>query len=186
MCSNLSWCAHIDNTCAKARKQLGLLYQHFHHSAPAWLLCLFVGPPPDYLYQHTRGYTNICCQVSHRPLVPRLSGPHPTYELASPWAHWKGQKLLLGGSILPPSVFPPHSPTGSITVWHCYHPSTKLLPIFTLSSQVLLQYMYGTKCHLTSFLFTHKLRLSIIGFVNCSCFRQLQPVSRTFESSIIF
>ena len=28
--SNLSWSAHIDNTCAKARKQLGLLYQRFH------------------------------------------------------------------------------------------------------------------------------------------------------------
>ena len=58
--SNLSWSAHIDNTCAKAMKQLGLLYQHFHTagwkalsrlykstvlSAPAGLLCLCVGPP---------------------------------------------------------------------------------------------------------------------------------------------
>ena len=24
------WSAHIDNTCVKARKQLGLLYHHFH------------------------------------------------------------------------------------------------------------------------------------------------------------
>ena len=41
---NLSWSANIDNTCAKARKQLGLLYQHFYCSAPAGLLCLCVGP----------------------------------------------------------------------------------------------------------------------------------------------
>ena len=55
---NLSWSAHIDNTCAKARKQLGLFYQHFHPAgrkalsrpykihcfAPAGLLCLCVGP----------------------------------------------------------------------------------------------------------------------------------------------
>jgi len=42
--SNLFWSANIHNTCAKARKQLGLLYQHFHCSAPAGLLCLCVGP----------------------------------------------------------------------------------------------------------------------------------------------
>ena len=91
-------------------KQLGLLYQHFHTagrtalsrlykstvlSAPAGLLCLCVGPPPHYLYQQTEGYTGVCCKVSHGPLVPRLSGPHPNYELASLTACRKRQKLLL-------------------------------------------------------------------------------------------
>jgi len=55
--SNLCWSASIHNTCAKARKQLGLLYQHFYCSAPAGLLCLCVGPPSHYLYQLTQGYT---------------------------------------------------------------------------------------------------------------------------------
>jgi len=55
--SNLSWSANIHNTCAKARKQLGLLYQHFHCSVPAGLLCLCVGPPPHYLCQLTQGNT---------------------------------------------------------------------------------------------------------------------------------
>jgi len=133
--SNLSWSANIHNTCAKARKQLGLLYQHFYCSAPAGLLYLCVGPPPHYLYQLTQGYTEICCKVSRGPLVPRLSGPHPNYELASSCLLHakKGKKLLLckrilfGGSIIPPSVFTPH-PHPSSTLHQCmalYCPITK-------------------------------------------------------------
>ena len=35
-----------------------------------------------YQNSKTRGSTEICYQVGHRPLVIRLSGPNPTHELA--------------------------------------------------------------------------------------------------------
>ena len=129
--SNLSWSANIHNTCANARKQLGLLYQHFHCSAPAGLLCLCVGPPPHYLCQLTQGYT------------AKLATGSGSQAVRTPSKLWTGllllvacrkrQKLLLckhilfGGSIIPPSVFTPH-PHPSSTLHQCmalYRPITK-------------------------------------------------------------
>ena len=93
------------------------------------------GPPSHYLYQQTQDYTEICNKVRHGPLVPRLSGPHPNYELASSCLlHAEnGRKLLLykhillGGSIIPPSVLTPH-PHPSPRLHQCmalYRPITK-------------------------------------------------------------
>lgn len=32
--SNLSWIAHIDSVCSKAKRQVGLLHRHFHNASP--------------------------------------------------------------------------------------------------------------------------------------------------------
>ena len=45
---NLSWSANIHNACAKGRKQLGLLYQHFHCSAPLLDYCGYVHVGPHH------------------------------------------------------------------------------------------------------------------------------------------
>jgi len=122
------------------------------------------GPPSHYLYQQTQDYTEICSKVRHGPLVPRLSGPHPNYELASSCLlHAEKGKSCCCTNIfcLVQSYHPQYwllTPTllpSSISVWHCIVLSQKHLPIFTPSSQVLSH--YRTSCHLTSSLLTHKL-----------------------------
>ena len=94
-------------------------------SAPVRLLCLRVGPTSGYQDSKTGDSTEICCQVGHQPLVIGLSGPNPTHELApSCYTSKKRKKLLLcrcillGGSVIPPSVFTPH-PHPSPRLHHC-------------------------------------------------------------------
>ena len=88
--SNLSWSAHIDNTCVKARKQLGLPFPscwqegfvqtvQVYCSAPARLLCLCVGSTSGYQDPKTGGGAEICCQAGHWPVAAGLSGSHPTH-----------------------------------------------------------------------------------------------------------
>ena len=160
--SNLSWSANIHNTCAKARKQLGLLYQHFHCSAPAGLLCLCVGPPPHYLCQLTQGNTAKLatglwfpgCQdpiqiMNWPPLACCMPKKAKSCCCANVFC-LVVQSYHPQYSLLTPTLLP-----RSISVWHCIVLSQKHLPIFTPSSQVLSH--YRTSCHLTSSLLTHKL-----------------------------
>ena len=126
--SNLSWFAHISNTCqgqetvGPAVSPLPPCWQEdsvqtvqIYCPAPVRLLCLCVGPTSGYQDPKTGGSTEIHCQVGHWPLIIRLSGPNPTHELALPLATCqKRQKLLLcrrillGGSIIPSSISTPH------------------------------------------------------------------------------
>ena len=66
ICSNLSWATHINNTCSKAKKQLSVIYRHFHPAGQGsiiqlykskvltttGLLLLHLGSLPDNLYKH--------------------------------------------------------------------------------------------------------------------------------------
>ena len=121
--------AHIDNTCAKARKQLGLLYRHFHPAGRATLSRLYTStvlPLLDYCacvwdpHQVMITYSNKleATQKFAAKLATGLwsSSQDPVNQLnwSSLAARRRKQKLLLcrrillGGSIIPASVFTPH------------------------------------------------------------------------------
>ena len=132
ICSNLSWATHINNTCLKAKKQLGVIYRHFHPAGEGSIIQLYkstVLPLLDYCscvwdpYQTTyinmiEGVQKFAARLatkqwntSYNDLLAQLGWP-----LLS--TRRKQQKLFLchrilsGYSIILPSSFTPHpSPT---------------------------------------------------------------------------
>ena len=145
MTSNLPWSAHIDNTCVKARKQLGLLYCHFHHAGRRALSRLYkstVLPLLDYCacVQDPHQVTKIQKLEAVQRFAAKLatglwsSGcqdpiqlmncpppPPPPPPLATRRKRQKlllCRRILLGGSIIPSSIFTPH-PHHSPRLHHC-------------------------------------------------------------------
>ena len=145
--SNLSWSAHIDNTCVKARKQLGRLYCHFHPAGRRALSRLYkstVLPLLDYCacvwdpHQVAKIQKLEAVQRFAAKLATGLwsSGCQDPIQLMN-WpplaTRQKRQKLLLcrrillGGSIIPSSIFTPH-PHHSPRLHHCmalHRPNTR-------------------------------------------------------------
>ena len=140
--SNLSWSAHIDNTCVKARKQLGLLYRHFHLVGRKALSRLYkstVLPLLDYgacvwdphkvtKIQKLEAVQRFAAKLATGlHVAARLSGSHSTRELALPFllvergksycyvgvSSWEDLLYHLQFSHLIPILL-----QGSITVWH--------------------------------------------------------------------
>ena len=83
-----------------------------------------MGPSSGYQNSKTGGGTEICCQVGHRPLSSGCQDPIQLMNWPPLATCRKRQKLLLcrhillGGSIIPPSVFTPH-PHPSPRLHHC-------------------------------------------------------------------
>ena len=135
--SNLSWSTHIDNTCVRARKQLGLLYRHFHPAGREALSRLYTStvlPLLDYCacvwdpYQATFSNKLETIQKFAAKLATGLwaSGHDAINKLNWPPLAMRRKKqklllcrrILLGGSIIPASVFSPH-PHPSPRLHHC-------------------------------------------------------------------
>ena len=159
--SNLSWSAHIDNTCVKARKQLGLLYRHFHPAGRRALSRLYKSTVLSLLdycacvwdpHQVTKIQKLEAAQRFAAKLATGLwsSGCQDPIQLMN-WPTLatcrKRQKLLLcrrillGGSIMPSSIFTPH-PHHSPRL---HLPIQELQPTYTHFSLAL--WNCGTNCH---------------------------------------
>ena len=159
--SNLSWTTHIDNTCARARKQLGLLYRHFHPAGREALSRLYTStvlPLLDYCacvwdpYQATFSNKLETIQKFAAKLATGLwaSGQDAINQLNWPPLAMRRKKqilklllcrhILLGGSIIPASPHPTLLPD-FITVWHYRARGRRPQPISIPISQVLSNYM---------------------------------------------
>ena len=79
---NLWWSSHIESTCLKAKKQLGLIHWHFHQAPRVaserlykltvlpclWLLCMCLGSPPS----KVQGEIELCMyKLLHQKLFRR-------------------------------------------------------------------------------------------------------------------
>ena len=126
--SDLSWAAHIDNTCSKARKRLGFLYRHFHSAKCDTISHLFkatVLPILDYCSSvwdpHHAVHSDKLEKVQKftAKLATRKWSANYTHLLSQlgwpPLSHRrKSQKvllcrrILLGHSVISPATFTPH------------------------------------------------------------------------------
>ena len=145
--SNLSWSAHIDNTCVKAKKQLGLLYRHFHLAGRKALSRLYkstVLPLLDYCacvwdphqvtkIQKLEAVQRFAAKLATGLWLAGCQDPTRLINWPPLVTRRKRQKLLLcrrillGGSIIPSSIFTPH-PHPSTRLHHCialYCPNTR-------------------------------------------------------------
>ena len=123
--SDLSWSAHIDNTCAKSRKQLGLLYRPAGRRALSRLYTSTVLPLLDYCAcvwdPHQVSYIakleavqKFAAKLATGLWSPGHQDPVQLMNWCPLVVRRKIQKLLLcrrillGGSIIPASTFAPH------------------------------------------------------------------------------
>ena len=126
--SDLSWIAHIDSVCSKAKRQVGLLHLHFHNTSPSCKEQLYkslVLPTLDYC--SSLWDPNYATHVNKLESVQKFTASFVTskwsddYDSLLSHLNWpklstrrKKQKLLLcirilnKCSILPPSLFNPH------------------------------------------------------------------------------
>ena len=126
--SDLSWTAHIDSVCSKAKRQVGLLHRQFHNASPSCKDQLYkslVLPILDYC--SSLWDPNYAIHVSKLESVQKFAARFVTgrwsdnYDSLLSHLKWpklstrrKKQKLLLCNrtlnncSILPPSLFTPH------------------------------------------------------------------------------
>jgi len=162
--SDLSWAAHIDSVCCKAKWQIGLLHRHFYARSPSCKAQLYkslVLPILDYC--SSLWDPNNAIHVNKLESVQKLAARfvtgrwHDNYDSLLSLLNWpelstrrKGQKLLLcnhilkGYSILPPSLFTPiHFHTSDIII---LFPCTTQLSVRLLTYPLfqLVLYHYGT------------------------------------------
>ena len=126
--SDLSWIAHIDFVCSKAKRQVGLFHQHFHNTIPPCKEKLYkslVLPMLDYC--SSLWDPNYATHVNMLESVQKFAARFVTsrwsdnYDSLLSHLNWpklctrrKKQKLLLCNcilnncSILPPSLFTSH------------------------------------------------------------------------------
>ena len=122
--SDLSWAAHIDTVCCKAKWQIGLLHRHFHAGSPSCKAQLYkslVLPTLDYC--SSLWDPNYAIHVNKLESLQKFAARfvtgrwHDNYDSLLSHLNWpelsttrKKQKLLLcnrilkGYSILPPSI----------------------------------------------------------------------------------
>ena len=126
--SDLKWNTHIDNTCTRARQQLGVIHRSFYEADPGTLShlyrCLLL-PTLDYCSSvwdpHTTFLINKLESVQRLDarLVTKRWSASPSYLLRSlnlcplQEQRWKQKamvcaRIIKGCSIIPPSYYTPH------------------------------------------------------------------------------
>ena len=110
ICSNLSWATHTNNTYSKAKKQLSVIYRHFHLAVPGnctspqsyhyWTTVPVFGTLTRQLrWTWLKGYKNFLPNWQPNSGMPAKQPPCSAW-LASSLKH-KQQKLFLCNGILP-------------------------------------------------------------------------------------
>jgi len=190
--SNLSWSANIHQ--GQGQETAGPALSTFSLFCPCLITVPMCGTPTTLpISTSSRLYS----KVSHGPLVLRLSGPHPNYELASSCLlHAEKGKSCCCATIFCAVVVQSYHPQYSlltptllprfISVWHCIVLSQKHLPIFTPSSQVLSHaveqaVIWPHLCSLTSYV---KASFKSGGFKIISTLSTI-PASCTLNSGVI-
>ena len=150
--SDLSWMAHIDSVCSKAKRQVGLLHRQFHNASPTCKDQLYKSLVlPVLNYCSSLWDPNYAIHVSKLESVQKFAARFVTgrwsdsYDSLLSHLKWpklstkrEKQKLLLCNrilkncSILPPSLFIPHPSPILDTITHllCTIPLVTQLPTY--------------------------------------------------------
>ena len=187
--SDLSWAAHIDIICCKAKRQIALLHRHFHAGSPSCKAQLYkslVLPILDYC--SSLWEPNYSIHVNKLESVQKVAARfvtgkwHDNYDSLLSHLNWtelstmqKRQKVLLcnrnlrGYSILPLSVFTRHPfphlrHNHSFPLYHATCRSTAHLSSFS-ASVVLLWNHLSMDIVCAPSLYSFKKRLNSLNFL---------------------